>query len=85
LYSLNFSAPTTTNSRCKPGGRGPPGADQRGIHCTQFWREHYRRDDPHYWYADNLEDPNIRGYDAIRRVFLLEMAKAFAAGCAKSR
>lgn len=46
-----------------------------GIHCTQFWREHYRSDDPHYWYAGNLEDPNIRGYDALRRVFLLEIAK----------
>jgi len=46
-----------------------------GIHCTQFWREHYRRDDPHYWYADNLEDPNDRGYDAIRRLFLIEIAK----------
>ncbi len=22
-----------------------------GIHCTQFWREHYRADDPHYWFA----------------------------------
>ena len=46
-----------------------------GVHCTQFWREHYRSDDPHYWYATNLEDPNIRGYDALRRVFLLEIAK----------
>jgi lysophospholipase L1-like esterase len=46
-----------------------------GIHCTQPWREHYRRDDPHYWYAWNLEDPNIRGYDAIRRLFLIEIAK----------
>lgn len=46
-----------------------------GIHCTQPWREHYRADDPHYWYADNLADPNVRGYDAIRRVFLIEMAK----------
>ena len=23
----------------------------------------------------NLEDPNIRGYDAIRRLFLIEIAK----------
>jgi lysophospholipase L1-like esterase len=45
-----------------------------GIHCTQFWRDHYRSDDPHYWYADNLEDPNDRGYDAIRRLFLIEIA-----------
>ncbi|MCX7424097.1 MAG: SGNH/GDSL hydrolase family protein, partial [Planctomycetia bacterium] len=47
-----------------------------GIHCAQPWREHYRREDAHYWYATNLEDPNDRGYDAIRRVFLIEMAKA---------
>ncbi len=47
-----------------------------GIHCTKFWRPHYRRSDPHYWYYDNLEDPNDRGYDAIRRMFLIEIAKA---------
>jgi hypothetical protein len=46
-----------------------------GIHCTQPWQVHYRRHDPHYWYAWNLEDPNIRGYDAIRRLFLIEIAK----------
>jgi len=46
-----------------------------GIHCRDSWREHYRRDDPHYWYYDNLEDPNARGYDAIRRLFLIEMVK----------
>lgn len=46
-----------------------------GIHCTQFWAEHYRADDPHYWYHVNLEDPNERGYDAIRRLFLIEMTK----------
>jgi hypothetical protein len=46
-----------------------------GVHCTQPWRKNYRPDDPHYWYAWNLEDPNIRGYDAIRRVFLIEIAK----------
>ncbi|MHB8867156.1 MAG: SGNH/GDSL hydrolase family protein [Pirellulaceae bacterium] len=44
-----------------------------GSHCTQFWREHYRPDDPHYWYATNIEDPNDRGYDALRRVFLWEI------------
>jgi len=27
--------------------------------------------------ADNLTDPNIRGYDAIRRLFLLEISKVF--------
>jgi lysophospholipase L1-like esterase len=46
-----------------------------GVHCTQPWRAHYHRDDPHYWYAWNLEDPNVRGYDAIRRLFLIEIAK----------
>lgn len=46
-----------------------------GIHCTEFWRKHYDARDPHYWYHVNLEDPNERGYDAIRRFFLLEMTK----------
>ncbi len=46
-----------------------------GIHSLQFWRRHYDGDDPHYWYWDNLEDPNNRGYDAIRRLFLIEMAE----------
>lgn len=46
-----------------------------GIHCTQFWTRHYRPDDPYYWYHLNLEDPNERGYDAIRRLFLIEMTK----------
>jgi hypothetical protein len=49
-----------------------------GIHCTQFWRPHYRTADPHYWYAYNLEDPNDRGYDAIRRLMLIEIAKVLA-------
>jgi len=44
-----------------------------GVHCRQFWRTHYRSHDPHYWYAPNLEDPNDRGYDAIRRLFLNAM------------
>lgn len=51
-----------------------------GIHCTQFWAEHYHSGDAHYWYYDNLEDPNERGYDAIRRLFLIEMAKTLANG-----
>jgi len=46
-----------------------------GIHCTQFWRPHFDRRDPHYWYFVNLEDPNERGYDAIRRLFLNEIGK----------
>ncbi len=46
-----------------------------GVHCAQFWSKHYDARDPHYWYYTNLEDPNERGYDAIRRLFLIEMAK----------
>lgn len=46
-----------------------------GIHCVQFWRSNYDRHDPRYWYHVNLEDPNERGYDAIRRLFLNEMAE----------
>lgn len=46
-----------------------------GIHCAQIWRRRYDWRDPHYWYHINLEDPNERGYDAIRRLFLIEMAK----------
>lgn len=46
-----------------------------GIHCTQFWRRYYDSKDPHYWYFSNLEDPNERGYDVIRRLFLLEIAR----------
>jgi lysophospholipase L1-like esterase len=46
-----------------------------GIHCTEFWRDHFDRHDPHYWYFVNLEDPNERGYDVIRRLFLNELAK----------
>jgi lysophospholipase L1-like esterase len=46
-----------------------------GLYCTQFWRPHYDRRDPHYWYYSNLEDPNERGYDAIRRLFLKKIAE----------
>ena len=49
-----------------------------GIHCTEWWRKHYKKDDPHYWYARNFEDPNPRGHDAIRRLFLLKMAEVHA-------
>ena len=49
-----------------------------GIHCTQFWSKHYDSKDPHYWYFSNLEDPNERGYDALRRLFLIEMQKTFS-------
>lgn len=50
-----------------------------GIHCTHFWHREYRKNDPHYWYWDNLEDPNDRGYDAIRRLFLIEMTRVLPA------
>ncbi len=46
-----------------------------GTHCRDWRGQHYRRDDPHYWYFTNFEDPNARGYDAIRRAFLLEMIR----------
>jgi len=49
-----------------------------GFYCAQFWRPNYRPDDPHYWYNSNIEDPNPRGYDALRRIFLLEMIRVFA-------
>lgn len=45
-----------------------------GSHCRQFWRSSYDHDDPHYWFFTNIEDPNDRGYDAIRRVFLNTIA-----------
>jgi lysophospholipase L1-like esterase len=45
-----------------------------GIHCTQFWSQRYDSKDPHYWYFTNLEDPNERGYDVIRRLFLNQLA-----------
>lgn len=41
-----------------------------GAHCRQFWRSTYDASDPHYWFYSNIEDPNDRGYDAIRRLFL---------------
>jgi len=46
-----------------------------GIHCLKFWHPHYDSRDPRYWYWENLEDPNDRGYDALRRLFLIEMAR----------
>ena len=46
-----------------------------GIKCRWFWDEHYDRGDPNYWYYSNIEDPNERGYDALRRLFLIRMAE----------
>lgn len=45
-----------------------------GSHCRQFWRATYVAEDPYYWFYSNIEDPNDRGYDAIRRVFLNTIA-----------
>ena len=47
-----------------------------GLACGRPWSRHYRPDDPHYWFGCILEDPNDRGYDAMRRLFLAEMARA---------
>ena len=49
-----------------------------GIHCRKLWIKNYRWNDPTYWYYLNIEDPSERGYDAIRRIFLLEIVKVFA-------
>ncbi len=48
-----------------------------GVRAAQPWRGHYRKDDPHYWFHENIEDPNDRGYDALRRIFLNAMADVF--------
>lgn len=47
-----------------------------GVHCTKFWRATYREEDPHCWFQEDLELPNARGADAIRRLFLLEIRRA---------
>lgn len=49
-----------------------------GIHCDEWWHRHYHADDPHFWYYYNLEDPNPRGFDAIRRLFLREMIAVYS-------
>jgi len=46
-----------------------------GLSCRQLWRRHYRASDAHYWYFDILEDPNDRGHDALRRLFLIEITR----------
>ncbi len=48
-----------------------------GIHCDEPWRKHYHKNDPHFWYAPILEDPNLRGHDAIRRLYLQEMIRVY--------
>jgi hypothetical protein len=39
-----------------------------GLHAQHWWETHYDPADPHCWLAANIEDPNDRGYDAIRRL-----------------
>ncbi|MFH0797646.1 MAG: SGNH/GDSL hydrolase family protein [Candidatus Omnitrophota bacterium] len=53
-----------------------------GIHCRDKHNRYYRKEDPHYWYFCNFEDPNDRGYDAIRRLFLFEIIKVFCKNAA---
>ncbi len=48
-----------------------------GIHCKDKSNPNYKPDDPSYWYYMNLEDPNRKGYDAIRRIVLLKMLEVF--------
>ena len=45
-----------------------------GIHCRDHDNAFYHAEDPTYWYYANLEDPNQRGYDAIRRLFINAIA-----------
>ena len=52
-----------------------------GLACRRFWSRHYCSADPTYWYSI-VEDPNDRGYDALRRAFLNEMVSALATGAA---
>jgi len=54
-----------------------------GIHCRHHDNPNYHEDDPTYWYYFNLEDPNRRGYDAIRRAFLNAMIEALAPATAR--
>lgn len=51
-----------------------------GIHCRDWWRKTYCREDPTWWYSPNLEDPNVRGHDAIRRCFLQQIVQAMGSG-----
>jgi lysophospholipase L1-like esterase len=47
-----------------------------GIHCRDRTNPYHDPNDAGYWYWVNLEDPNQRGYDAIRRVFLNAIVQA---------
>ncbi|MFC1587514.1 SGNH/GDSL hydrolase family protein [Planctomycetota bacterium] len=48
-----------------------------GIHCVKFPKINSPSGNPEYWYFDNLEDPNDKGYDAIRRIYLQKIAEVF--------
>lgn len=45
-----------------------------GIHCTDRTSPNYCAADPHFWYRADVQHPNERGHDAIRREFLRVMA-----------
>jgi lysophospholipase L1-like esterase len=40
-----------------------------GIHYNDQSHPNYSADDPSYWYCANLEDPNDKGYSAIRDAY----------------
>jgi hypothetical protein len=44
-----------------------------GLHGGDRGSPHYHPEDPTTWLYFNVEDPNARGYDAIRRAFLRSM------------
>lgn len=48
-----------------------------GAHSTQPWQPHYDAEDPTCWLQANFEDPNDRGCDAIRRAYLIAIARFF--------
>ncbi len=47
-----------------------------GLHAGDTANAHYHSGDPTTWLYYNVEDPNQRGYDAIRRAFLLGIIDA---------
>ena len=49
---------------------GIPEMTEQNLHQIYDLAKQYKVP---YWYFMNIEDPSERGYDAIRRLFLLEM------------
>lgn len=45
-----------------------------GLHYNDESHPQYDADDPSYWYCANLEDPNDKGYAAIREAFWVAIA-----------